>query len=227
MIDSFLPRALSPLVNFREGEAVTGALMFVYSFLVMTAYNNIKPSAASKFIDALGAGNVPYVMLLAGLTMGFIMNYYSRALGKVPKLWVLPGTQVAIIALLVSFWFLFKTGQVWVSAAFFFFGRLILGIFLISQFWTLANEIYDPRPAKRGWRTGSGLPALLVKRVGTENLILFSAAILGLCFFLILEIQRRTSPEGGSFRVKGESLGGGEALAVLQGSRHLQLIALV
>ncbi|HLE69130.1 MAG TPA: Npt1/Npt2 family nucleotide transporter, partial [Vicinamibacteria bacterium] len=69
--------------------------------------------------------------------------------------------------------------------------------------------------------------ALLVKRVGTENLILFSAAILGLCFFLILEIQRRTSPEGGSFRVKGESLGGGEALAMLRGSRHLQIIALV
>jgi len=238
MIDSFLRRTLSPLVTFREGEAVVGLLMFVYSFLVMTAYNNIKPSAASKFIDDLGAGNVPYVFLLAGLTMGFIMNYYSRALGKVPKLWVLPGTQVAIIILLVAFWFLFKTGQVWVSAAFFFFGRLLLGIFLISQFWTLANEIYDPRQAKRvfgfigggamlGGMTGSGLTALLVKRVGTENLILFSAAILGLCFFLILEIQRRTSPEGGSFRVKGESLGGGEALAMLKGSRHLQLIALV
>jgi AAA family ATP:ADP antiporter len=238
MIDSFLRRALSPLVTFREGEAIVGLLMFVYSFLAMTAYNNIKPSAASKFIADLGADKVPYVMLLAGLTMGFIMNYYSRALGKVPKLWVLPGTQVAIIALLVSFWFLFKTGQVWVSAAFFFFGRLILGIFLISQFWTLANEIYDPRQAKRvfgfigggamlGGMTGSGLTALLVKRVGTENLILFSAAILGLCFFLILEIQRRTSPEGGSFRVKGESLGGAEALAMLRGSRHLQLIALV
>jgi len=238
MIDSFLRRTLSPLVTFREGEAIVGLLMFVYSFLAMTAYNNIKPSAASKFIADLGADKVPYVMLLAGLTMGFIMNYYSRALGKVPKLWVLPGTQVAIIALLVSFWFLFKTGQVWVSAAFFFFGRLILGIFLISQFWTLANEIYDPRQAKRvfgfigggamlGGMTGSGLTALLVKRVGTENLILFSAAILGLCFFLILEIQRRTSPEGGSFRVKGESLGGGEALAMLKGSRHLQLIALV
>ncbi len=238
MSDSFLRRALSPLVTFREGEAVVGLMMFVYSFLAMTAYNNIKPSAASKFIADLGADKVPYVMLLAGLTMGFIMNYYSRALGKVPKLWVLPGTQVAIIALLVSFWFLFKTGEVWVSAAFFFFGRLILGIFLISQFWTLANEIYDPRQAKRvfgfigggamlGGMTGSGLTALLVKRVGTENLILFSAAILGLCFFLILEIQRRTSPEGGSFRVKGESLGGGEALSMLKGSRHLQLIALV
>jgi AAA family ATP:ADP antiporter len=156
----------------------------------------------------------------------------------VPKLWVLPGTQVAIIVLLVLFWFLFQTGQVWVSAAFFFFGRLLLGIFLISQFWTLANEIYDPRQAKRifgfigggamlGGMTGSGLTALLVERVGTENLILFSAAILGVCFFLILSIQKRTTPAEGTFRVKGESLGGGEALSMLKGSRHLQLIALV
>ncbi|MGH9321045.1 MAG: NTP/NDP exchange transporter, partial [Vicinamibacteria bacterium] len=242
MSDSFLRRILSPVVTFREGEAVVGVLMFIYSFLVMTAYNNIKPSAASKFIDDLGAGNVPYVFLLAGLTMGFIMNYYSRLVGRVPKLWVLPGTQVVIIGLLIGFWFLFQTGQPWVSAAFFFFGRLLLGIFLISQFWTLANDIYDPRQAKRvfgfigggamlGGMTGSGLTALLVERVGTENLILFSAAILGFCFFLILAIQKRTSPQGAagasSFQTKGESVGGGEALSMLKSSRHLQLIALV
>ncbi len=241
MIDSFLRRVLSPLVTFREGEAVTGVLMFIYSFLVMAAYNNIKPSATSKFIDDLGANNVPYVFLIAGLSMGFIMNYYSRGLGKVPKAWVLPGTQVAIVGLLVAFWFLFQTGQVWVSAAFFFFGRLLLGIFLISQFWTLANDIYDPRQAKRvfgfigggamlGGMTGSGLTAILVKRVGTENLILFSAAILVVCFFLILEIQRRTSTiasREGSFDLKEETLGGGEALSMLRSSRHLQLIALV
>jgi AAA family ATP:ADP antiporter len=240
MGDSFLRRILSPLVTFHEGEAKTGVLMFVYSFLAMTAYNNIKPSAASKFIEDLGADNVPWVFLIAGLTMGFIMNYYSRGVGRVPKAWVLPGTQIVIIALLVGFWFLFQTGQPWVSAAFFFFGRLLLGIFLISQFWTLANDIYDPRQAKRvfgfigggaslGGMTGSGLTRLLVERVGTENLILFSAGVLGLCFFIILEIQKRTREQlaSGSFDVREESLGGGEALAMLRGSRHLKLIALV
>ena len=51
MSDSFFRRVLSPVVTFREGEATTSVLMFVYSFLVMTAYNSIKPSAASKFIE--------------------------------------------------------------------------------------------------------------------------------------------------------------------------------
>ncbi|HSF17445.1 MAG TPA: Npt1/Npt2 family nucleotide transporter [Vicinamibacteria bacterium] len=238
-MDSFLRRWLSPVVTFREGEATTGLLMFVYSFLAMTAYNNIKPSAASKFIDDFGADNTPWVYLLAGLTMGFIMSYYSRGVGRVPKLWVLPGTQVLVVSLLVAFWFLFQTGQAWVSAAFFFFGRLLLGIFLISQFWTLANDIYDARQAKRvfgfigggaslGGITGSGMTRLLVERVGTETLILFSAGVLVVCFFIIVEIQRRTKLEGkGRFEVETESLGGGEALAMLKSSRHLQLIALV
>src|SRR4030065_698312 len=107
MIDSFLRRALSPLVTLREGAAIVGLLMFVYSFLA-------------------------------------------------------------------------RTGQVWVPAAFFFFGRLILGIFLISQFWTLANEIYDPRQAKRVFGfiggggmlrgvVGSGFPPLFVAGAATPR----------------------------------------------------------
>ena len=238
MSDSFFRRVLSPVVTFREGEATTSVLMFVYSFLVMTAYNSIKPSAASKFIEDLGAENVPYAFLIAGVSMGFILNLYSRGVSKVRKNSVLPGTQVVIVSLLIGFWFLFQTEQPWVSAAFFFFGRLLLGIFLISQFWTLANDIYDPRQAKRvfgfigggatlGGMTGSVLTSRLVKWLGTDNLILVSAGILALCFFLILEIQRRAQPaDNEAFQTKG-SVGGGEALAMLRQSKHLQLIALI
>ena len=51
-------------------------------------------------------------------------------------------------AMLVVFWFLFQTDATWVSVAFYVAG-LILGVLLISQFWTLANVVYDPRQAKR------------------------------------------------------------------------------
>jgi AAA family ATP:ADP antiporter len=80
-----------------------------------------------------------------------------------------------------------------------------------------------------GGMTGSGLTALLVQGVGTENLVLFSAAVLVVAFFIILQIQKRThgAVGEGKFQVDEESLGGGEALSMLRGSRHLQLIALV
>ena len=75
--------------------------------------------------------------------------------------------------LLVAFWFLFQSGAEWASTAFYFFG-LILGILLISQFWTLANEVYDPRQAKRmfgfiGGGSSLGGVGRLLARTASED----------------------------------------------------------
>ncbi len=86
------------------------------------------------------------------------------------------------------FWLWFQSGSQWASTGFYFFG-LILGILVISQFWTLANEVYDPRQAKRifgfigggsslGGIAGSSL-TLQAKAIGTTNLLLVSAALIG------------------------------------------------
>ena len=68
-----LQRLLSPVVDLRKEEALTAFLMFSYSFLVMTSYNAIKPLTRSQFISKLGADNLPYVLLAAGL--GFFAYY--------------------------------------------------------------------------------------------------------------------------------------------------------
>ena len=141
-------RVVARIVTLQEGEAVTALMMFAYSFLAMTSYNILKPITRSKFISALGADNLPYVQLGAGLLIGVLMQLYSRGVGRLPRNWVIPVTQAGEVALLVVFWFLFQTGADWVSVAFYVLA-LILGILLISQFWTLANDIYDPRQAKR------------------------------------------------------------------------------
>ena len=117
---------------------------------------------------------------------------------------------------------------------------LILGLLLISQFWTLANDIYDARQAKRvfgfigggsslGGMTGAGLTALVVSRLGTENLLLCSAGILLLCAGLVALIVRREAAagRGGAVAAEEEGVGGKEAIRLLRESRHLQIIALV
>ena len=111
-------RVLDKVVTLREGEAATALLMFAYSFLAMTSYNILKPITRSKFISALGADNLPYVQLAAGLLIGVLMQLYSRAIARLPRRWVIPVTQAGEVALLVLFWFLFRTGADWVSAAF-------------------------------------------------------------------------------------------------------------
>ena len=107
---------------------------------------------------------------------------------------------------MLGFWFLFRTGAAWVSVAFYVWGAL-LGILLISQFWTLANGIYDPRQAKRvfgfvgggvmlGGMTGSGLTALIIEEVGTNALLLLSAATLLTCGAIVADDSRPGAEAG-------------------------------
>jgi AAA family ATP:ADP antiporter len=239
MTRNWVRRGLEPLAQFREGELATGLMMFAYSFLAMTAYNVIKPITRSKFISSLGADNLPYVQLAAGLLIGVLMQGYSVLVARLPRRYVAPMTLAGMSALLVAFWFLFRQGGDWVSVGFYLLG-LILGILLISQFWTLANDIYDARQAKRlfgfigggsslGGMTGAGLTAVVVSRIGTDNLLLCSAGILFLCAVLVAVIVRREAAagRGGGAAAEEEGVGGKEAFRLLRESRHLQIIALV
>ena len=234
---AILQRALSPFVEVRKEETTGVLLMFAYSFLAMTAYNIIQPLTRSKAIQSLGAVNVPWVILGSGLFISLLMVGYTRFVSGLPRRWALPITQGLMAAAMFGFWFLFRSGAAWVSVAFYVWGAL-LGILLISQFWTLANGLYDPRQAKRlfgfvgggvmlGGMTGSGLTALIIESVGTNALLLWSAGSLLACMAIVSTILGR---EQRSVSVAGEEERGvtmARAMALLRGSRQIQLIAIV
>jgi ATP:ADP antiporter, AAA family len=238
-MDRSIPsRALGHIGQVQVGEAATAFLMLTYSFLAMASYNAIKPITRSKFIDSLGADNLPYVQLAAGLLIGMIMVAYSWLMARLPRRWSLPIVQVGIVGLLVAFWFLFRVGGMWVSVAFYVAG-LILGILLISQFWTLANLVYDPRQAKRlfgfigagaplGGVAGSVLTARYVKQIGSVNILLVSAALMTLCVLIVVAIIVREQLSGlAAVPTEGAKVRALQALDLLRNSRHLQIIALV
>ncbi len=238
---SLIARLLRPIVQLREGETTTALLMFLYSFLAMTSYNIVKPITRSEFISKLGADDLPWVTFAMGITIGVIMQGYTRVISVVPRRWMIPATQVGIVALLFLFWFLISfVGGDWVAVAFYVVG-LILAILLISQFWTLANDVYDPRQAKRifgfigggaslGGAMGAGLTAYLVERVGAGGMILMSSIVMFACLGIVVVIVRREQAAGTSDASKTgeeEGVSGGEALRLLRSSRHLQIISLV
>ncbi|HLZ33418.1 MAG TPA: Npt1/Npt2 family nucleotide transporter, partial [Nitrospira sp.] len=242
MDHSISSRTLSRIGQIQVGETATALLMLTYSFLAMASYNAIKPITRSKFIDSLGADNLPYVQLAAGVLIGMIMVAYSWLVARLPRRWSLPIVQVGIVGLLVAFWFLFRRGGTWVSVAFYVTG-LILGILLISQFWTLANLVYDPRQAKRlfgfigagaplGGIAGSILTVRYVKRIGSVNILLVSAVLMALCALIVVTIIVREQLSGLAAAPTEEAkeqtkVRGWQALDLLRNSRHLQIIALV
>jgi ATP/ADP translocase/CRP-like cAMP-binding protein/HEAT repeat protein len=237
-----IARLLKPFVQTHSGEVATVLLMFAYSFLAMAGYNMIKPVTRGLFIEKLGAENLPWIQFGAGVVIGFIMQGYTRVITAVPRRWMIPITLSAITVLMAAFYVLLG---VWptnrsIAVGFYLFG-LIVGILLISQFWTLANDVYDPRQAKRifgfigagaslGGFAGATVTATIVERIGTNGVLLVSAATLSICTFTVAGIIRREPTAGQSDASKtGEERGvsGSEAIRLLQSSRHLQTIAMV
>lgn len=236
---SLLQRVLSPIVEVRKEEATSLYLMFLYSFLAMTSYNIVKPLATAKFISDLGADNLPYVLLVAGFLIGGVMQVFTRVIARLPVRWIIPITQAGMVAMLVLFWALFQAGQDWASIAVYFF-RLIFGLLLISQFWTLANNVYDARQAKRlfgfigggaslGGVIGSAILTFTIERIGPNNLLLLSAGLLVLCIGIVTVVLQLERPELSGVASVGEEkgVGAGDAIRMLRESKHLQVISLV
>jgi ATP:ADP antiporter, AAA family len=241
MSTGFIRRILSPIVELREDESVTALLMFLYAYLGMTSYNIVQPLTRSKLIESLGAVNVPYVVLANGVFIGVLMLGYTRLFSALPRRWALPIIQAGMTLIMFAFWVLFRTGGGWVSVAFYIWGAII-AILLISQFWTLANGIYDPRQAKRlfgfvgggvalGGMTGSGLTALIVERIGANAMLLVSTVVLGLCVPLAAVILGREKSSvlavegGGVQEEKGVTIA--RAFQLLRESKQVKLVALV
>ncbi len=236
-MDSRVSGFLSKVLPVRADEAAVALLMFAYSFLAMTAYNILKPITKSKAIDHLGADNLPWVLLGSSVLIGVLMHLYGSAARRLPRRHVVPLTQSAIIVLLGVFWVLLKTEAVWVTIALYVFGQ-ILGILLISQFWTLANDVYDARQAKRlfgligggaclGGALGNSITKFTIRELGSNNLLLVSAAILAACAAIVLRIARhRTDGQHAEFD-EDRGVGGREALRLLAESRQLRVLAAV
>ena len=155
----------------------------------MTAYTALKPvTRVASSSRTWAPTTCRCVQFAFGLVVGFIMQGYCRHRragcrggGRCPIDARRPGRPCWSV-----FWVWFQSGSQWASTGFYFFG-LILGILVISQFWTLANEVYDPRQAKRifgfigggaslGGIAGSSLHAAGHGRSARTNLLLVSAA---------------------------------------------------
>src|SRR3989338_2772490 len=193
-----------------EGRKVT--LTFLYFFLIITAYYLLKPVSRSLVLGELGSRLVPYVDLVCAVLMGPVVTVFARLVDRVPKSTLVSGSFGVVIAILLGFWKLLALPVPWAAAAFYIWVA-IFSVLVVTLFWLVANDLYRPREAKRlfgfigsggilGGIVGSSLAAAWAKVLGTENLILLSAALLCLCWVLVQELWTlapdRAAEEGGS-----------------------------
>lgn len=181
--------------DIRKGEGKKTLLMFLYFFLTITVLYVLKPVRSSLFLEELGSENLRYVYLGEGIFLLFVTWAYVQLAKLLPRKVFFTGVLLVFISNLVIFWWLFHNHVPYLSA-FFYVWVACFSITSVTQFWTLANDIFDPLEAKRlfgliisGGSAGGVLGGILTNRavrwMGTENLLLLSSLLLSGCIVLI------------------------------------------
>lgn len=186
--------------DIRKGEGRKTFLMFVYFFLTMATLYVLKPVRSSLFLEELGSENLRYVYLGEGLFLLFVTWAYVQLAKRLPKKRFFTGVLLFFVSNLFIFWCLFHLHTPYLSALFYVWVACF-SITAVTQFWTLANDIFDPLEAKRlfgliisGGSAGGVLGGLVtnraVKWLRTEDLLLLSSFLLVGCIFLISLLWR-------------------------------------
>ena len=181
--------------DVRKGERRKTLLMFLYFFLTITVLYVLKPVRSSLFLEELGSHNLRYVYLGEGVFLLFVTWLYVQLAKLLPRKVFFTGLLLVFISNLLIFWWLFHRHTPYLSA-FFYIWVACFSIVSVTQFWTLANDIFDPLEAKRlfgliisGGSAGGVLGGLLTNRavhwMPTEDLLLLSCILLGGCIFVV------------------------------------------
>jgi AAA family ATP:ADP antiporter len=215
---SSLARLFRGATRIEPDEARAALLSFSFLFLLMLAYNMLKPVR-----DAL-APEWSDVELASLWTINFIFSAiavsiygYAVSRGKLKK--VIPGVYAFFAASFVAFYvgasgmqdgvLINKAFYVWLS---------LFSLFHVSVFWSLMSDIFTRRQAPRlfgfiasgasiGTIAGSAVALVLAQTFGALNLMLVAAAIL-VAIVPMVAILRRAAQPGHTPTAQEQALSG-------------------
>ena len=214
MAKNGIDRVFSRIIKFKSGELKISFLLFFYLFLVIAAYNVIKPIRNASFLEELGYQKLPLVYLLTAVIIGFVVAFHSKIQVRISRHSLI--TFSIIFFLISCFVFRFLSGYGWVELpVIFWVWANIFIIVLNTQFWITVNDILNPREFKRlsgffisggilGGFMGGVLAGLLAKENVDYNLLYLSAGLLALCALFVYLIFRRQRGEQ-PFQAKKEN----------------------
>ena len=217
---------------------------FAYFFFLMASYFILRPLRDTMgtvygvaHLQELFTGTFVLSLVAAPIFAGFASQIRLATF--------LPWVYWFIAITMVIFYVLFLrvTNDRWVAAAFYIW-LSTFNLITISVFWSLMADIFSTVQAKRlfgviaaggtlGTIAAPAFVTLFVKTVGTNNLLLISAAGFVLCALLVrlLEAEKQRLAVGGAgapTTTLTRSLGGNpfDGFALLFRSRYLLMIAL-
>ncbi|MCB0843433.1 MAG: hypothetical protein KDE26_09290 [Bacteroidetes bacterium] len=179
--------------DIREGEGQRAFLMQLNIFLIISTLLVVKPTVNGLFLSEIGVQKLPVTFVLVAIVAVIFSTIYTRLLGKTPLNRIILTTLFVSVLLFILFGILLKFNAVggWVLYAFYIWVA-VFGVLTASQFWIIANVVFNAREAKRlfgfigsgaiaGGIFGGYLTTILAEALGSENLIFIGAGMLALC----------------------------------------------
>ncbi|TSA27872.1 MAG: hypothetical protein D4R67_05280, partial [Bacteroidetes bacterium] len=231
----FLKRAF----DVRDGEFNRAILMQLYIFLIISTLMIVKASVNGLFLSKIGAEHLPEAFVLVALFAAGFSVIYARFLSRITLNRIIRRTLISSVIILVIFGVLLHIGflEGWILFLFYIWVA-IFAVLATSQFWILANIIFNSREAKRlfgfigsgaiaGGIFGGYLTSVLAQAVTSENLLFLSALFLSLCIPIINKLWKQNVQGVQSDFVQKKRLKGfgNHPFSLIRHSRHLTYLA--
>ncbi|WP_067147209.1 Npt1/Npt2 family nucleotide transporter [Pseudotamlana agarivorans] len=235
-------RLFQKTFHIREGEFKISMFMQLYIFLVITVLLLVKPTINALFLSHLGAEELPKAYLLVAFTAVITAYFYDKSLQffSIKKIAIVSLVGFSLCFLLLAYILYNNLSNDFILYAYYL-SVAIFGVVVTSQFWIIANMIYNAREAKRlfgligagaiiGGIVGGYLTTILSQTIGSIYVILLASILLLFCIPIIMwvwnhRLHNTTDAETGKTH-KPTPKKHHSALKVISSSKHLTYLAL-
>lgn len=219
-----IARRLASAFRMAPGEGTAALWAFAYFFALLSSYYILRPVRDEMGILG-GVENLHWLFTGTFVAMLAAVPLYGVAVRRWPRRHLLPRVYLFFILNLLVFYGLFRAGlaEAWLARAFFIW-LSVFNLFVVSVFWSFMADLFSNAQARRlfgfvaaggsaGAIAGPALTAGLAATLGTVNLLLVSAALLGLAVVCIHGLLAWDNPQRPGGDPRAEAALGGSALA--------------
>ena len=222
--------AIVRLLGLKPGEFFAVAWSFVYFFSLLSAYYMLRSVREAMAIMG-GTQNIPWLFTGTFVAMLLVTPVFGFVASRYPRKKFLPWVYYFFIFNILIFFSLFTyvlrndLESVWIARAFFVW-LSVFNLFVVSVFWSFMADIFSPAQGRRlfgviaaggsaGAIIGPASTAFLGPIIGTWNMTLVSAGLLGLslvCLLRLMKWRRGNAPATQQPKVIGGSAWAGATL---------------
>lgn len=222
-----MSRTLKRVVDVQPGEWTALIWAWLYIFCVMCSYAILRPIRDDMGV-AGGVENLPWLFTATLVGMMLVNPAFAALVARLSRgMFISIAYQFFAVNLLVFACLLHSVDparNIWIGRVFFVW-LSIFNLFVVSVFWGLMADVFDPQQGKRlfgmiasgmsvGGIAGAAMTAWLATRIPHAWLLVASAALLELAILLAVLLCRSIARQPGQSR--GQPIGG----SILAGMRR-------